>query len=208
MKRNKPVWNQPVCIFLRSIMPSLAKGVFKSFATKVINMFSCFRFYIFFIPKSVYIVKYYYLYNWPWILAIKYQARDSRIEPVQEERTIMWAERSENCLTRVPSWSKRVQKNLVFFMLRLWPDLINIYFLSIERFNRENTRLLVRDKDPSYIYHSTIRATPAPIHIIPSFTYIKKHQHLHTSPYPSIFLIQIYTWWTDKVGWLTNECRK
>ena len=123
-------------------------------------------------------------------LAIKYQARVSRIEPVQEERTIMWAERSENCLTRVPSWSKRVQKNLVFFMLRLWPDLINIYFLSIERFNRENTRLLVRDKDPSYIYHSTIRATPAPIHIIPSFTYIKKHQH--TSPYPSIFLIQTF----------------
>ena len=52
--------NQPVCIFC-AVLCCLAKGVFRSLETKVINMFSCFHFYIFFKPKSVYIVKYYYL---------------------------------------------------------------------------------------------------------------------------------------------------
>ena len=40
-------------MFLRSSIQSLAKGVSRSFATKVIHMFSCFHFYIFSLPKIV-----------------------------------------------------------------------------------------------------------------------------------------------------------
>ena len=124
---NFRIWillNQSVC----SIMPSLTKGVFRSLATKLINMFSYFHFHIFFIPISVYYVKYYFLWNYPESGNKKIRLDTVNIEPrfEKEERSIMWAGRSENCLTRVLSWSKRVQKNLVFFMLRLWPDLINI----------------------------------------------------------------------------------
>ena len=72
-------------MFLCSSILNLAKGVFRSFATKVVNMFLCFHLYIYFKPKIDFIIKF-TIFEFALNLAIPKQVRHTvDIETVKEK---------------------------------------------------------------------------------------------------------------------------